>query len=344
MPIPRRGLVLGVLLALFGMIAAPPAWSGSEEEVERARDEEEAAARRRAEALADLDEAVRAFEALRADLESTRTRLGRIDATLADYEVQRERIRSDALDQAAEAYIASFDHQPTTPSPDDAQEVLATRYVLERVTTSNQSALNRLIAVRAEIEALQSDLIAEGERLAGLETEMSAVVERMDALLAEAQAEYDAARQARDTAETRFEAEQARARIFLCPVDGPVAFSDTWGAPRSGGRRHTGQDLIARTGTPLVAVKDGWIKWPSYNSIAGYVVRLRTSDGTEYSYAHMNAPTMWSEGDWVQQGTVIGHVGDSGNAFVPHLHISMWPNGGWTGPTNPYSLLDAACR
>jgi len=344
MAMPRRGLVLGVLLTIFGVAVAPPASSGSEEEVERARQEEEAAARRRAEALADLDEAVRAFEALRNDLELTSARLVRIDATLADYEVQRQRIRSDALDQAAEAYIASFSHQTTNPSPDESQEALATEYVLERVTSSNQSALNRLIAIRADMEALQADLIVESERLADLETEMSAVVERMDALLEEAQAEYDAARRARVTTENQFEAEQARARIFRCPVDGPVAFSDTWGAPRPGGRLHRGQDLIARAGTPLVAVKDGWIKWPSYNPTAGHMVRLRTADGTEYSYAHLIAPTMWSDGDWVQQGTVIGYVGATGNAYVPHLHISMWPNGGWSGATNPYSLLDAACR
>ena len=323
---------------------ATPAWPTSEDDVERARREEEEAARQRAEALTDLDEAVQAYEAILADVETTTLRLNRIDATLADYQVQGERIRSDALDQAAEAYIASFDTGDTLPSPDQALEHLATDYVLERMTASNLSAINLLIALRIDIERLQAELAAEHDRLAGLETEMSAVVERMDALLEAAQAEYDAARQARIATENQFEAEQARARIFRCPVDGPVAFSDTWGAPRSGGRRHTGQDLVARTGTPLVAVKDGWIKWPDYNSIGGYTIRLRTSNGTEYLYAHMNAPTMWAEGTWVQQGTVIGYVGDTGNAYVPHLHISMWPNGGWTGPTNPYALLDAACR
>lgn len=343
MPISRRGFALGVLLMLFGVVVAPPASSGSEEDVERAQQEEEAAARRRAEALHDLNAAVTAFEAVRAELELTNGRIRRLDATLADYEVQRVRIRADALDQAAEAYIASFDRETINPSPDDAQEVLATQYVLERVTASNQSAINRLIAIRAEMETLRAELAGENEQLAELETEMAAVVERLDALLEDAQAEYDAARQARITTESQFEAEQARARIFLCPVDGPVAFTDTWGAPRPGGRRHRGQDLHARVGTPLVAVKDGWIKWPSYNSIAGHMVRLRTADGTEYSYAHMNTPTMWSAGDWVQQGTVIGYVGDTGNAYVPHLHISMWPNGGWSGATNPYSLLDAAC-
>ncbi|NIR39172.1 MAG: hypothetical protein GWN07_25190, partial [Actinobacteria bacterium] len=36
----------------------------------------------------------------------------------------------------------------------------------------------------------------------------------------------------------------------VCPVDGAVAFTDTWGAPRSGGRTHKGVDMIAARGTP----------------------------------------------------------------------------------------------
>ena len=343
-PIVRRAITLGLLLTLFGAGRAPPAWPTTEEEVEQARREEEAAARRRAEALQGLQDAVQAFEAIREDIETTVARIDRIDTTLADYEVRRQRLRSEALAQAAAAYMASFDHHRTYPAPDEAQATIATGYVLERITVSGRSELNLLIAIRADIERLRGELEGERERLSTLETDIFAVVERMDDLLADAQADYDAARQARATIEDRFEAEQARARIFLCPVDGPVAFTDTWGAPRPGGRRHNGQDLHARTGTPLVAVKDGWIKWPTYNPVGGYVVRLTTSSGVEYSYAHMNAPTMWAEGTWVQQGTIIGHVGDSGNAYAPHLHISMWPNGNWTGAANPYELLDAACR
>ena len=46
---------------------------------------------------------------------------------------------------------------------------------------------------------------------------------------------------------------------IICPILGPSAYGDTWGAPRSGGRRHQGVDMLAPTGTPLQAVVSGFV-------------------------------------------------------------------------------------
>ena len=43
----------------------------------------------------------------------------------------------------------------------------------------------------------------------------------------------------------------------LCPVAGPVSFTNTWGAPRSSGRTHQGVDIFAAEGTPVVAPRAG---------------------------------------------------------------------------------------
>jgi murein DD-endopeptidase MepM/ murein hydrolase activator NlpD len=127
---------------------------------------------------------------------------------------------------------------------------------------------------------------------------------------------------------------------IICPVLGSSAYGDSWGAPRSGGRRHQGTDLLAPTGTPLQAVVSGVVNQVS-NPLGGVALQLFGDNGNRYYYAHLSA----YEGlnGWVPQGQVIGYVGDTGNATgIPHLHFEIHPGGGV--PVNPYlSVLNAGC-
>ena len=127
---------------------------------------------------------------------------------------------------------------------------------------------------------------------------------------------------------------------IICPVAGSSAYSDTWGAARSGGRTHQGVDLLARTGTPLVAVVSGSVQFKQ-NSLGGNAVWLAGSDGNRYYYAHLSRFEGSSRG--VSQGEVIGYVGDTGNARgTPHLHFEVHPGGG--AAVNPYPWVrDAGC-
>jgi peptidoglycan hydrolase-like protein with peptidoglycan-binding domain len=139
-----------------------------------------------------------------------------------------------------------------------------------------------------------------------------------------------------------------RATIDVFPMQGPCYFGDTWGAPRSGGRRHEGVDIIGASGRLIYAVVTGtitrkYIDTPG--SLAGNGVRLTAPDGTYYFYAHFSGFADGIEiGTVVQAGQVIGFNGATGNAAVPHLHFEIHPGGG--AAINPFPIVKAidGCR
>ena len=125
---------------------------------------------------------------------------------------------------------------------------------------------------------------------------------------------------------------------LACPVAGPRAFADTWGAARSGGRSHQGVDVISPGGTPLVAMEAGRVEFKS-NGLGGMTLRLYGASGTRYYYAHLSAYEGGNRS--VGQGEVVGYVGRTGNTTTNHLHLQIHPGGGQ--PINPYPITRAAC-
>jgi murein DD-endopeptidase MepM/ murein hydrolase activator NlpD len=131
-------------------------------------------------------------------------------------------------------------------------------------------------------------------------------------------------------------------RLSFFPVAGASGrdFSNSWGAPRSGGRGHEGVDIFAPYGTPLVAVADGVITKAGNSGIGGLRIWL---NGAFY-YAHLSGLAKGIKaGTRVKAGQVIGYVGDSGNAkgTPAHLHFGWDPTGSQSvnGWKNPYQFL-----
>jgi murein DD-endopeptidase MepM/ murein hydrolase activator NlpD len=126
---------------------------------------------------------------------------------------------------------------------------------------------------------------------------------------------------------------------WICPVMQPRAFSNDYGAPRGGGYSHQGNDILAPRGTPAVAPVSGYVTHRN-GAISGLAYWLDGDDGVRYFGAHLDS---FGASGQVSAGTVIGTVGNTGDAAggPPHLHFEMHPGGG--GPINPYSTLVKYC-
>lgn len=139
---------------------------------------------------------------------------------------------------------------------------------------------------------------------------------------------------------------------MIIPVVGVTAaqLSDTYTQSRSGGARlHEAIDIMAATGTPVVAAAPGKVEKLFLSDAGGKTVYVRSADGrTIYYYAHLDQyqPGL-AEGQTITQGARLGAVGSTGNASpeAPHLHFAVMrtqPGAKWWEPAsadNPYPLL-----
>lgn len=115
--------------------------------------------------------------------------------------------------------------------------------------------------------------------------------------------------------------------------------ADTWQAPRGADRKHEGQDIFARKGTPVYSATDGYVMKVGENQLGGNTVWVIGAGGRVYYYAHLDRYAEGlTEGDEVTPETVLGYVGNTGNAqgTPPHLHFGVYT---LRGPINPLSLF-----
>jgi murein DD-endopeptidase MepM/ murein hydrolase activator NlpD len=368
----RRSATAFLVFALASTTAISPASSQvSDADVEAARAVREAAASERAAALADLDQAVAAYEAVRGELEALTFSIGRLRGRIDSYEGDTLDLRAEVQERAVQSYMNGDERDPIARvfSPATVQQSIIAREVLSQAVESESEQLLSLAATTAEMARLREELETESVHLAELRAESDAIVARMNELYEEADLVFDDADQeyvevkAERAEVVRREEEARRLRElrqaalevpaegvpewvtpgFICPVGGFSWFTNSWGAPRSGGRSHKGVDMMGPIGTPLVAVASGIVR-KSYGTLGGNIVWLYADHGVNYFYAHLDGyPGGLGDGQWVARGQVIGYMGDTGNPApgAYHLHFGIYP-GGITA-VNPYPSVERVC-
>ena len=129
--------------------------------------------------------------------------------------------------------------------------------------------------------------------------------------------------------------------VLLMPVEGVRVrdVADTWGAPRGANRTHEGQDIFAPRSTRIFSATEGYVLRVTDGTLGGNSVFILGAGGRRYYYTHLEGFAEGLEvGQHVSTDTLIGYVGNSGNAQTTptHLHFGVYTG---EGAMNPLPLL-----
>jgi murein DD-endopeptidase MepM/ murein hydrolase activator NlpD len=302
----------------------------------------------------DVRAALLAASGARAALASAAAHRARLEAEVADlldrieegndrYLRSAQRLAAADLalrEMAVNAYVMGGLGQQALPAlldSNDASEYLGRRALVDGLLNADRDTVERYRRARdAASDATAS--IAEDLASARSELQQARATEQQARLLVTATSYEVAVTSAGGSVVIHG---------FGFPVADPHNFVDSFGAPRMMGTAyahwHEGTDIFAPAGTPIIAVERGVVTRMGTGLLGGIVLWLKGQSGTSYYYAHLSgyAPGI-NPGMLVEAGTILGYVGNTGNARTtpPHLHFEIHPNGG--AAINPYPLLKVA--
>ena len=328
-------IIAASLLLLYSLFSPSATLQEKQAEAERVRREMEALKAESQRLAQEYNAAKDAYEAIRSEVERNREEL---EKAQRDYKRARnilnERLRS--IYKSGE--VSSMELLLESTSLDD----FLTRYdFFSYIGNRDFQIFSEVKRLREEIGARQRQLEEKEAQQMQTLASVNAKRQAMEASLEEQQKYLDSLN--KEILELLTQGlyygtpRNTPIGSFLFPVQGPCSFSNDWHAPRTG-HLHQGNDIFAAMGTPCVACVSGTVNHGEGKN-AGLYVRLEGDDGNVYYYMHLQR---FEATGHVSAGTVIGYVGDTGNALggPPHLHFEIHPGGG--PAINPYPILLAA--
>jgi murein DD-endopeptidase MepM/ murein hydrolase activator NlpD len=286
------------------------------------------------------------YEDAHSALEGTRNEIAATQRALDDASKRISGLKEQLNGRARAAYqLGSTSTLDVLLEAQDLSEFSDRLVYLDRIAQDDADLATRVAVISEELRRLETNL-------ARLEDEQKLIFEKAQKEYQVVQDRLAEAQSIRDEYKDQLAAEQRAAQFFAaagggvpgsiptvagaglqaCPAPG-TSFSDTFGAPRSGGRTHAGVDMMGGFGTPIYAALPGTVSH-STSELGGNQAYVNSSGGTYTFYAHMQGYSDASGS--VAAGTLIGYIGDTGNATgTPHLHFEYHPNGVLVNPT-PY--------
>ncbi|MBT8213706.1 MAG: peptidoglycan DD-metalloendopeptidase family protein [Acidimicrobiia bacterium] len=192
----------------------------------------------------------------------------------------------------------------------------------------------RLVGLRTRLEdqrvQVEDELVTQQARLDELEEQEAEFRDELDVLEAEqANIEELIAERARQAG--------SAPGILMRPVPGPISsgFGPRLHPILGYTRMHTGADMSAGQGDPIVAGADGVVILAAYNGGYGNTVMIDHGGGMVTLYAHQSSLAV-VYGQTVATGDLIGYIGSTGLSTGPHLHFEVRING---EPVDPAQYL-----
>ena len=300
---------------------------------------------------AQANQAAARYAAARAAHERLGDQVAALEKQVAEIETRLGPLRLEVTRQAVAVYQGDVAAAAVTGIEAAVAALNSDRasHFVADINERHMPAINVLLDAKQRLRNRQADLEARRREhdatMADLTAQRERISAELDALAAAQPAKP--VRRAQAIPRTSRAAPHVAQRLrspappasFVCPIDGPLAFSDDFGAPRGGGRRHMGNDLLSPRGTPNVAVVNGTIETKPWSG-GGITIFLHADDGHTFVYMHL----LRIEGKVprkVAQGEVIGLTGNTGHSYGYHTHFEYHPGGG--DAVSPYPLLAAAC-
>ena len=123
----------------------------------------------------------------------------------------------------------------------------------------------------------------------------------------------------------------------LWPVEGQVtgSFGERIDPFNGEGAFHSGVDISANVGSPVIAPADGVVTFADFLGGYGRAIMVDHGHGISTRYGHLSSFGV-AAGQYIHRGDTIGYVGLSGRSTGPHLHYEVRIN---DVPVNPYKYL-----
>lgn len=287
-----------------------------------------------------------AFDAAYWELDATETRIAKTDKRLAAATKRLKAAKRRLNSHANSIYRREgLDMLDFLVGASDFDEFINRFDYLSRIGSSSAEVVQEVKDLTAELRRTRAELTQERKRRRSDVAELRSRRDALQKRLRSTESEFKRVRAQLDAARSNGRPRPSGVAAvpgpngMVFPVVGSYYYADTWGASRSGGRRrHQGTDIMAPTGTPLVAILSGTVRAKT-NGLGGKTIWLHADNGWSFYYAHLDSWVVTS--GRVRAGQVIGTVGYSGNAaaLAPHLHLQIHPGGG--AAINPYPYLRA---